>query len=58
MRIMAALGLVGCAGSPLYGQVVERNTSIIDLPRKGYEPRAITLGSTVMTELRKCIASW
>ena len=48
MRIMAALGLVGCAGSPLYGQVVERNTSIIDLPRKGYEPRAITLGSTVI----------
>ena len=48
MRIAAAVGVISCAGSPLYGQAIDRNSSIIDLPRKGYEPRAITLGATVI----------
>lgn len=40
--------MVGLASPTLYAQSVVRDPSIANLPRPGYEPRTIILGSTVL----------
>lgn len=45
---LLALTLASGAGAPLLGQTIERDPSIMKLPRPGYEPRTVIVGSTIL----------
>lgn len=49
---VVALTLIGTGATPLYGQAAQRDPTIADLPRAGYQPRTLNFnGITVLPTL-------